>query len=64
MLDQFYKKDKNYILFNVYRLVCEQTANAKGLSYLDIMKKYNHQNGGTSSKRSCGGRPIKEKIKA
>ena len=51
MLSQFYKKDENAILFNLYRIVCEN--GQRELMYSDICKKYNEKY--ASSKKKSGG---------
>lgn len=39
LLQQFYKKEENPILFNLYKVICENSN--KELTYTDICNKYN-----------------------
>lgn len=52
MLEQFYKKDENPILFNLYKVICNKSS--KELTYTEICKKYNSEFA-SSRKRTATG---------
>lgn len=41
MLTQFFKREENQVLFNFYGLICEQVDRDRGLSYLEIQRRFN-----------------------
>ena len=41
MLEQFYKKEENPVLFNLHKVICDNSD--RELTYTEICKKYNEK---------------------